>query len=96
MWSNRARYPFTPKSVVIHAPMESGVYALHNGTTWIYVGETADILAQLVQHLSGNNFCLERFPNLTFSYELSPPIARTWRMSELIREFCPVCQPMLD
>jgi len=95
-WRNPISYPLDTASVILNAPQESGVYALRHGKTWVYIGESKDILAQLVQHLRGENFCIERFPNMTFSYELSPPIARTWRMNELIRELCPVCQPMLD
>ena len=94
-WSSRTRYPFNAKSVIVHAPMESGVYAIHNGTTWIYVGETADILAQLVQHLNGSNVCITVFPNLTFSYELLPELTRAWRLEELVREFRPVCNTRL-
>jgi len=94
-WNNRTRYPFTAKSVVVHAPMESGVYAIHNGSTWIYIGETGDILAQLVQHLNGDNVCIAVYPNLTFSYELLPELTRVWRLEELVREFRPICNTRL-
>jgi hypothetical protein len=95
-WRNPVSYPLETGSVLRNAPQESGVYALRHGKTWLYIGESKDILAQLVQHLGGNNLCIEKFANLTFSYELAAPTVRAWRMNELIREFRPVCQPMFD
>ncbi|PYN85256.1 MAG: hypothetical protein DMD87_23645 [Candidatus Rokuibacteriota bacterium] len=94
-WINPTRYPFTQRSVVVNAPMQSGVYALHNGIRWIYVGETSDILAQLVQLLNGDNAFLTVFRDLTFSYELLPEVTRAWRRAELVREFRPICNAQL-
>ena len=95
-WRNNAiSYPFDIASVILNAPQDSGVYALRDTTIWVYIGESKDILAQLVQHIKSDRRCIKRFPNLTFTYELSPSIARTFRMNELIREFRPVCQSML-
>ena len=95
-WRNPVSYPLESGSVFLNAPKESGVYVLRHGKTWIYIGESKNILAQLVQHLRDDDLCIERFPNLTFSYELAAPTVRAWRMNELIREFRPVCQPMAD
>ena len=95
-WRNPVSYPLERGSVILNAPKESGVYVLRHGKTWIYIGESKNILAQLVQHLRGDDLCIERFSNLTFSYELAAPTVRAWRMNELIREFRPVCQPTAD
>ena len=93
-WNNPISHPFQTTAVILYAPQASGVYALRNAETWVYVGESRDILAQLVQHLNGDNACIKRFRDLTFSYELVPGVERTSRMNELIRELRPVCQPM--
>jgi hypothetical protein len=95
-WSNSTTYPFNETSVILNAPAESGVYALYNKTTWVYVGESSNILAQLVQHLNGDVACITMFPDLGFSYELHRPGMRAWRLQELISEFRPVCNPSLS
>jgi hypothetical protein len=91
--SSPARYSFSHTSVVVNAPEQSGVYALHYQTTWVYVGESANIRAQLLQHLHGDNACIAVYPNLSFSFEMIPEAVRAWRQDELIREFRPTCNP---
>ena len=73
-WRNLTWYPFSESSVLLNAPHESGVYALFNKTTWVYVGESKNIRAQLIGHLNGDVGCLTLFPNLTFSFELLLPV----------------------
>jgi hypothetical protein len=90
-WRNRANHPFNRGSVILNAPMQSGVYVLRDQTRWIYVGETNDILARLIQHLDGDNSCIALFRNLTFSYEVLPEVVRGGRLEELIRKFRPIC-----
>jgi hypothetical protein len=80
-------------SVLLNAPKESGVYGLRSGTTWVYIGESSNIIAQLIQHLSGDNVCIEMFTDLTFCFELVPPMARSWRLDDLVRELRPACNP---
>src|SRR5215831_5597510 len=41
-WRNPVRYPFDKTSIILNAPNGSGVYALRNEHTWIYVGESKD------------------------------------------------------
>ena len=90
-WHDRTSYPFNRASVIANAPMQSGVYALHSETRWIYVGESGDILARLIQHLDGDSACIGLFRNLTFSYELLPEMVRAGRLDELITKFRPIC-----
>jgi len=90
-WKNSTSYRFDRASVAIHAPPESGVYAIFAGTTWIYVGESLDIRAQLMEHLDGDNPCFTVFPGLMWSYELHLSETCAWRQGELVREFHPVC-----
>jgi hypothetical protein len=91
--SSPARYSFTHTSIVPNAPDQSGVYALHYQTSWVYVGESANIRAQLLQHLNGGNACIAVYPNLSFSFEMIPEAVRAWRQGELIWEFRPTCNP---
>ena len=93
--SSPARYSFTHISVVLNAPEQSGVYALHYQASWVYVGESANIRAQLLQHLNGDNACITVYPNLSFSFEMIPEAVRAWRHGEMIREFRPTCNPRL-
>ena len=90
-WRNPASFPFDRASVMLNAPQESGVYALRTRTTWVYIGESNDVLAQLVQHLTGDNACITIFPDLTFSFELVHPVVRPWRLHDVVKEFRPVC-----
>jgi hypothetical protein len=94
-WKNPTSYPFDKASIILNAPHESGVYALRNKTTWVYIGESSDVLAQLVQHLDANNACIAMFPDLMFSYELVHPVVRPWRLDDVVRELRPICNPKL-
>ncbi len=95
VWATQTRFSFSQASVVLNAPEQSGVYALHSHGTWVYVGESANIRAQLLQHLGGDNACIAVHPHLNFSYELIAETVRAWRQSELIREYRPICNPWL-
>jgi excinuclease UvrABC nuclease subunit len=95
VWTAQARYSFSQSSIVLNAPEQSGVYALHSHETWVYIGESANIRAQLLQHLAGDNACITVYPHLNFSYERITEAVRAWRQSELIREFRPICNPWL-
>jgi hypothetical protein len=92
-WRNSTSYTFSQIYVILNAPPESGVYALYNKALWVYVGESENIRAQLLQHLNGNSACLTIHPNLSFSFELIPEATRAWRQDELVRELRPICNP---
>jgi len=93
LWRNPPSYPFDTSSVRLNAPQEAGIYALRSPTRWVYVGESDNIRAQLIQHLNGDNACITVHPSLTFSYELVPDAIRAWRQDELVSEFRPICNP---
>jgi len=96
-WGSWWSYPFTEASVILSAPEGAGVYMLHglhilhSARACIYVGETKDIRAQLIQHLREDDPCLTMFRARTFSYDLVIPAALSLRCAELVREFRPVC-----
>ena len=54
---------FTPVSVRANAPTASGIYGVSNAREWIFIGETDNIQASLLQDLQqGNSALLKRLP----------------------------------
>jgi predicted GIY-YIG superfamily endonuclease len=81
----------TFKAATIHreAPAASGVYGLSNAHEWIYVGETDDIQARLLEHLEeANAFRTARLPT-GFNFETCSPHDRVARQRRLILELEP-------
>jgi hypothetical protein len=79
------------KTAAIHrdAPASSGVYGLSNSREWIYIGETGNIQARLLEHLQETNtFLTSRLPT-GFSFELCLPADRVARQSRLVGELEP-------
>ena len=86
---------FTRSTILANAPASSGVYALFTSQTWIYVGETGDIRARLIQHLDGDNSCISRLNPTGFQYELSLSHQRVARQDALIVGLKPECNQRL-
>jgi excinuclease UvrABC nuclease subunit len=81
---------FSLVSVQRNAPALSGVYGLSNAREWIFVGESDNIKAALLQHLQERHAALlERGPT-GFVYELCIPHDRLARQERLIQEYQPV------
>jgi GIY-YIG catalytic domain len=90
-WLGLNWYSYTGLAVGQNAPEASGVYAIANGSTWIYIGETNNIKRRLMEHLNGDNPCiLIRSPD-RFSFEFHGGLARVSRQNELILELRPAC-----
>ena len=51
---------FTAVSIQKNAPDSSGVYGLSNGCEWIFIGETSNIRARLMEHLNEIDTVLAR------------------------------------
>jgi predicted GIY-YIG superfamily endonuclease len=77
-------------SVDKNVPAASGVYGLSNARQWIYVGETADIHAELFKHLQHPNTFLKGHSPSGFTYELSPAQYRAERRNQLVSELEPI------
>jgi hypothetical protein len=77
--------------IISHVPASPGVYAIWRPDTWIYVGETADLLVRLLEHFDGNPLCIARQQPTAFGFELVPAGARVARQSELIQLLKPIC-----
>ena len=72
------------------APAASGVYGLSNSREWIYIGETGNIQASLLEHLAeGERFGAGRLAT-GFSFELCPPEFRVARQNRLISQLKPI------
>ena len=83
-------------SIVANAPNASGVYAIFNSTNWIYIGESGDIQARLLQHLNGDNSCIIQSLPTGFQFELVPgQTARVARQNQLILALKPICNQKL-
>jgi len=90
-WNNPTQYPFTHSSIKANAPASSGVYALYDSRRAVYFGESGNIQARLLQHLTGDNPCIVQMKPTTFSYEPVTSHQRLARQNELIRESRPIC-----
>lgn len=81
---------FKAAEIQREAPASSGVYGLSNAREWIYVGETDNIQARLLEHLEEtDSFRTEGVPT-GFSFELSTAHDRVARQRRLIVELDPV------
>jgi hypothetical protein len=70
--------------------MASGVYGLSDASHWIYIGETANIQAMLLQHLQSPQGLLREHTPSGFTFELSPAEHRVERQQQLVTELGPV------
>lgn len=82
---------FTVVSVRKNAPESSGVYGLSNGSEWIFIGETDDIRARLLEHLQETNTTLAGRGPTGFTFEECSPGVRLSRQDALVRQFGPFC-----
>jgi excinuclease UvrABC nuclease subunit len=77
-------------SVDKNVPAASGVYGLSNASHWIYVGEAANIHAELFKHLQHPNTFLKGHCPSGFTYELSSEEDRADRRNQLVSELDPI------
>jgi len=89
-FENHANRSFTLISIGKNAPPASGVYGLADAYQWIYVGETADIQAELLRHLENPHAFLTEHPPSGFTYELTTPGQRIERQNQLVLELEPI------
>lgn len=69
----------------------SGVYGLSNAREWIFVGETDNIKAKLLEHLQEPHTRLLALEPTGFVFEVCASHDRRGRQQRLIREYHPVC-----
>ena len=86
-------HSFTAASIRQNAPPYSGVYALSNAREWVFVGEADDVQAALRSHLAAPGTQLRAAIPTGFTFELCRPAERSARVSRLILELSPRCNP---
>jgi hypothetical protein len=82
---------FTVPSVRNNAPESSGVYGLSNAREWIFIGETSNIQARLMEHLEETDTALANRRPTGFTFEKCSPADRIYRQDALVRQFEPFC-----
>lgn len=94
-FNNSYKYPFNQLSIQANAPNASGVYGLSTDSRCVYVGESRDIQARLMQHFGGDNACINRWSPAWFTFERVSPEYRLQRQDQLILELAPACNQRL-
>ncbi len=95
-FENQHSLTFTAMSVQKNAPPSSGVYGISSAQEWIYVGQSDNILEELLQHLrEPDSFLKSRRPT-GFTFELCQPADRTARQNSLVHELEPVSNRGLE
>lgn len=84
---------FKAASVERDAPPTSGVYGLSNASGWIYIGESDNIKARLLEHLQGSDPTIHGTNPTGFSFEVCHSYNRVARQHQLIAELHPLCNP---
>lgn len=82
---------FTASSMREHAPTLSGVYGISNASEWIYIGESENIQAALLQHLQGLDAALLKRQPTRFVFEVCDQELRPNRQDRLVLEYEPIC-----
>ena len=82
---------FTVVSIQKNAPESSGVYGLSNAREWLFIGESDNIRARLLEHRRKIGTVLERQNPMGFTFELCSPSERSARRKALVRELKPRC-----
>ena len=91
-WAGTQVWPFTKNGILANTPNASGVYVLGTGWTWVYVGESNDLLRRLLELFGSPSSCIAKYVGVVFGYELVPTEAqRISRQDQLIRELLPAC-----
>ena len=77
-FENRFARSFTALSIEREAPAASGVYGISNSRHWIYIAESENIRASLMEQLANFSGVTNESP-AGFSFELSPSYNRVAR-----------------
>ncbi len=89
-------FPLTPAGILAGAPEESGVYAIHTPTRWVFIGDGDNVRQALFDHLNAPDERLDAFHPLSFSWEAAAPAGRAALRDALIGELRPVCNGRLS
>jgi hypothetical protein len=89
-FDNHGNRSFTLTSIDKNAPAASGVFGLSNARQWLYIGETANIHAELIRQFQSPDPFLREHPPTGFTFELSPAAHRVDRQNQLVTELSPL------
>jgi hypothetical protein len=81
----------TVVSVYANAPATSGVYGIANAREWIYIGQSDNIQASLLNHLQERESVLMKKQPTGFVFELCDLAGRSARQDRLVFEYEPTC-----
>ena len=72
-------------------PVSSGVYYMSNARGWIYIGESENLQARLLEHLAERGTALQMRGPTLFSFEVCGESERYERQNRLVFQHEPVC-----
>jgi hypothetical protein len=81
-WQDATSVSFTHIDIVSRIPSESGVYGIHDGECCIFIGESWNLKARLLELASA----LSEVAHLRIVYELCPEEQRSERKAALSAE----------
>jgi hypothetical protein len=81
----------TAGSIRTNAPTGSGLYGISNAREWIFIGETNNIQAKLLDHLQNPETPLMKMRPTGFVFESCEPAGRPARHNRLVLEYEPAC-----
>jgi hypothetical protein len=80
---------FSAVTIEREAPEASGVYGVSNSQRWLYIDESENIRASLMEYLA-DSAANSQYRPAGWSVELSPAYSRTARRDRLIVELAPL------
>lgn len=83
-------FGFNEATVLASAPQQSGVYALYNSNSWVYVGESENIQRRLLEHLRSDNLRISSARPTGFCFESVSSHQRVARQDVLIAQLGPL------
>jgi hypothetical protein len=81
-WGEATQLPFSRIAIVSRVPSESGVYAIWDGDSWVFVGDSWNLRARLLELAA----VLGEVEHLTIAYEVCPDERRSDRKVALTSE----------
>ena len=91
-FNNDKAWLFNREAVESFNAGQTGVYAIYNARTWIYIGR-GDIRQHLLDHLAGDIPDIATHAPSHFRAEVTDDSLK--REQQLLREYMPACNPRL-
>lgn len=86
-----ASFSYELYSITRNVPPLSGVYAIFSRTDCMFVGESDDICASLLEHYFEADRGLDERELTHFTFELASSETRVERQNDYIRQLAPLC-----